>query len=439
MLPLYALAPALGVLTAVFLFALWKAPGLAARFVVFAIWTRLILSALHRYTYPKILAGQSINALFSVFVVGVGFLIIRKALLLHKAALPIYLLLGVTVLSAVASSRVVPAFDDLVKYLYFLVVALATYQALANDDRDFGLAALLAFSPLVLLQLISIALRIPKVATDGSLSYIGGYNHEAAFSVALVGLFFVACLAGRVNVALRAAAMMAAVIGIVFANYRTAILGIVPLGFYVTSTAGGRWLEPKLRAAIIIVAAALVTALLVYALAISNRFVDVRGILLGQSHLFQPPESFTTSEHELLNGRAYIWSQYLYTWARGTSLQHLFGFGPDSWEQYFRLYAHNSFIGILFDEGLLGVTALVTLLVVGFAMAIRCGESAPRLVAAHLSFFVLNLATMPFWLVEGLIVYGYLWGHTMSAYYRRAPRRSAIWPPVHAAKFAGSA
>jgi hypothetical protein len=35
------------------------------------------------------------------------------------------------------------------------------------------------------------------------------------------------------------------------------------------------------------------------------------------------------------------------------------------------------------------------------------------LIAAHLSFFFLNMATMPLWQIEGLILYGLLWGFTM--------------------------
>jgi Ca2+/Na+ antiporter len=35
------------------------------------------------------------------------------------------------------------------------------------------------------------------------------------------------------------------------------------------------------------------------------------------------------------------------------------------------------------------------------------------LVAAHLSFFLLNMATMPFWQVEGLALYGLLCGYTL--------------------------
>ncbi|MBO9518194.1 MAG: hypothetical protein J7493_09020 [Porphyrobacter sp.] len=438
MLPAFALLPALGLLTLIGIFALWSAQGLAARFVVFAIWMRLVLSALHVYTYAQVAGGLSINALFSILVVGLGLLVIRKTLLLNKAALPIYLLIAVTLLSAMANSRVAPGLDVLIKYLYFLVIALATYQALEEDYRGFGLSVLLAFSPLVLLQLISVVLNMPKTAPDGSISYIGGYNHEAAFSVALVGLFFAACLAKGTNLVIRTIAMVAAAAGIWIANYRTAMIGILPLGFYASVMGVGRWVEPKLRAAVIIGMALLGFALLVYALGTSERFAEVGGLLRGEVDLLKPPESFTAADQDLLSARAYIWSQYIYGWADGTSLQHLVGFGPNAWEEHFEIYAHNTFVGMLFDGGLLGVAAIVTLLGTGFVLAARSGEFAPRLLAAHLSFLLLNMATMPFWLIEGLILYGYLWGHTMHAYYRRTPRLEFGPLPLRVVRFNGS-
>src|SRR3546814_13456103 len=48
------------------------------------------------------------------------------------------------------------------------------------------------------------------------------------------------------------------------------------------------------------------------------------------------------------------------------------------------------------------------------------------LAAGHLSFFILNLATMPFWQVEGLALYGLLCGYTLfSARVAALSRRGA--------------
>src|SRR3546814_8832044 len=45
-----------------------------------------------------------------------------------------------------------------------------------------------------------------------------------------------------------------------------------------------------------------------------------------------------------------------------------------------------------------------------------------QLIAAHFAFFLLNMATMPFWQVEGLALYGLLCGYTIHAA-RAAARR----------------
>jgi hypothetical protein len=46
-------------------------------------------------------------------------------------------------------------------------------------------------------------------------------------------------------------------------------------------------------------------------------------------------------------------------------------------------------------------------------MALRAnGDDMPILVSCHIGFFVLNLATMPFWTLEGAILYALLLGHT---------------------------
>ncbi|MEM8696125.1 MAG: hypothetical protein AAGE05_08920 [Pseudomonadota bacterium] len=420
MLPTYALIPGAVLATLVFGAALGIAKTAPARFVVCAIWMRLILSAFHEHTFPKIAAGLSINALFSALVVAVGLLVVRKTLLLSKGFLPLYLLIAVTLLSAFANARIGASVDILIKYCYFLAIAIATYQALQSEDRRFGLAAILAFSPLVIFQAVSLLLGISKTASDGSIGYIGGYNHEAAFSVALAAMFLVACLASGVRLSIRAIAMGAATIGIMLANYRTAIIGVLPLAGYALLAASGRWFEPRLRRAVVLKGMVFGGFAIAYGLGVSDRFADVGDLLRGDVPLFAPPESFTAEERSLLTGRAYLWSAYVHSWAAAGPLHQLLGFGPDAWEAHFALYAHNSFVGVLFDYGVLGFGTLSGFLATGFAMAARSRQPW-RLMAAHLSFLLLNFATMPFWQIEGLILYGYLWGHTMAA---RSGRRT---------------
>jgi hypothetical protein len=48
----------------------------ATRFVIAAIWLRYLLSALHQYTFPPVIAGLSLNALGSLAVIAVGIAIV---------------------------------------------------------------------------------------------------------------------------------------------------------------------------------------------------------------------------------------------------------------------------------------------------------------------------------------------------------------------------
>src|SRR3546814_14654062 len=71
---------------------------------------------------------------------------------------------------------------------------------------------------------------MPKGAEDGDgLVWIGGYNHEAAFSVALLTGFMVGGFARSAPRAVRIAFLMETFIAILLAGYRTKIIALEPL------------------------------------------------------------------------------------------------------------------------------------------------------------------------------------------------------------------
>ena len=89
-----------------------------------------------------------------------------------------------------------------------------------------------AFAPPLVYQALSIGLGVGKATeSDGSISYIGGYNHEAAFSIVLVTCFAVASLAPRLNPVVRLGLLVACLAGILAANYRTSLIAIAPIAF----------------------------------------------------------------------------------------------------------------------------------------------------------------------------------------------------------------
>jgi len=138
-----------------------------------------------------------------------------------------------------------------------------------------------------------------------------------------------------------------------------------------------------------------------------------------------------------LSARAYIWSSYIYAWKAGGPIQHLFGFGPESWEGLFKVYPHNTLVGTVYELGLVGVLGMLSLWLTMLWVAMRAKGERLMLIAAHASFLLLNMATMPFWQLEGLGLYGFLCGYTMYraralASPRREPiaARSADWRPA---------
>src|SRR3546814_14967738 len=77
--------------------------------------------------------------------------------------------------------------------------------------------------------ILSVATGLVKASElDGSRSYIGGYNHEAPFSVALVTFFIVASFATGLRRWVKFALLALIFTGIALANYRTSIIPLLP-------------------------------------------------------------------------------------------------------------------------------------------------------------------------------------------------------------------
>jgi hypothetical protein len=393
-----------------------------------------MLSAFHVYTFPKVAAGLSLNAVGSAGLFMLGLIVLPRLLLLSKAIMSAYLVLFVICLSALANASFTDAFEPVMKFGLLIVVALNCFQALRTDDeRAFGLATVLGFAPLLVFQALSLVLNISKTdELSGDRNFIGGYDHESAFSVAVIGLLILVSVARAIPPRLKLVIVPVAVASVIAANYRTTNLAMAPLVIYFSVYGISRFFGAKLRPLVVAVSAFglfLVGASSIMAL---QRFSELRTIVQGEQPLIQRPEEFTPQDRQLLSGRSLIWSTYYYKWKDdGGEAEHLIGFGPDSWEKYFKVYAHNSFVDFLFEYGILGVIALAVMMISGFALAWNTGIHRWRMIAAHLSFFTLNLTTMPMWQVEGLLLCGLLWGYTMfywmeRAFNSRTARRPAV-------------
>jgi O-antigen ligase len=428
-LPAAALYPALALLAAGLAVVLWRVRDGSARFVIAAVWLRFVMSALHPYTYPPVAAGLSLNALAScgVFAVGLGVVSARSWRL--KAVAPVLAVAASVALSGALSGLWSGAFSAIVKWGYFAVLLLAAVQAIGRLGRArfFGFACA-AFSAPLLLQWLSLGLGVSKQADeDGGRAYIGGYEHEAAFSVALVGALFTAAQARALPAALRWLLVLACLAGLVLAGYRTSLIAAAPLAAAFVLHEALRALRRSDRPAAALIMGVLVAgALGAAAYALRARFADFAA-LLQNSPLLRRPGDYTLQEQELFSARLYLWAQYLDAYASASMRRLLFGFGPDAWQGRFLVYAHNTLVSTVFEYGAFGLAALAWLWGSMAARAVRAARRAPDgllLLAGMTSFFLLNMATMAQWLVEGLILFALAAAAVLGAL--RAPEPAAL-------------
>lgn len=406
-------------LAALLIVALWKTRSWSGRFVIFAVWVRYILSAYHHITYQKIFAGLSGNALGSVAVVGLGLLTVNKRRhLLQPFFIPCYLMMAVILISGAVNGNLGGVITAVTKYAYFLVVAVALYEALAKDGRGHVLPLMLAsFAPLIVLQAVSLVLGVAKPGdADGNPSYIGGFNHEGAFSIAVATGLMIICFAKGLGNMVRYGLVLICLAGIYIANYRTTILGIAPLIFaYFGLPSLSRFYndhKAALRFGAVLVGMVGLAAGVYF---LRERFADLAVIWADPGDLLGPPNTFTAAQRDLLSGRIYLWSAYVHAYLDLNDLQHVVGAGPESWGPVNTGgYPHNTLVSYLYEYGWVGVLVVLYFWgsMVWYATRIE-GDQRVNVIAAHISFFVLNMATMPLWQIEGNIFYGLLCGYTL--------------------------
>jgi O-Antigen ligase len=415
-LPSWFLLPATGIFALLTLYFIMRTRGRAARFLMFACWLRYTLSSLHEFTYNEAIPGIKWVALGSLAIVGTGLLVLEKRRLMSRLFFPVALICGLMLVSAVLNKSIMSAFEPIVRFVIFVLIGVALWQALETRGSSVVRRLLLVFIQPLTYQVASIVLGVAKSGElDGSISYIGGYYHEELFSLIAVTCFFLIMFATRVGKFTRFAVSFAALAAIYLANYRTTMLAIVPIAAVALFTFTPRAFEPSQRsfARLMIVLGGI--ALMGVGVALEkDRFSDLSAITQGTS-LIKPPETFSGEERRELSSRPYIWSTYIYAYAEAPMLQKIIGFGPDSWEGHMQNYAHNTIISFLYELGIAGVAAILLLWGSMFRLALTAEKrSRSLLIAGHVSFLVLNLATMAHWEVEGNILYGVLCGYTIA-------------------------
>lgn len=418
-MPAWALYPILGLSALFVILAMVRMRNRAAAFVIGASWLRLAMQSMHAITYRPLVAGMSANAVGSIGLFLIGLLTINWRHLALRFMLPFYVLIAIACVSALANNGPWNGLITVVtKYGFLIVVTLSVYNALQSAKGSAFMTALLwSFAPVLLLQVLSIALGVSKATeTDASsTSYIGGFNHEAVFSVILATGLTIVIFNEKLDRMVKFALVVAFVGGIIFANYRTTLVAIAPLLLVYFGFSSLHRFPARDRPFVVSAAAVLIVlALGLVAFLFAARFQDVSVLFSGDVNLIKPPHEYTVDETRLLSGRPRIWSMYIYGWSLGEPLQHLLGFGPESWAQIFPLYAHNTLVNYLFEFGIVGVVGVLFLWLSMLAAAFRVRHvHRPVLIGAHFSFLALNMSTMPMWMIEGNLLYGIICGYTL--------------------------
>lgn len=394
---------------------------------------RYIVTFYHEYTTNPIFGGQSLNSFVTLGVAVICLFYSRHDLIRYRAILPVYGMIAALLVSGLLNMEFAGTINALIRQGLFLGLMILVATAIDAEPNDGSVSRIMlaAFVVPLCYQLMSVVFRLGKASeSDGSVSYMGGYVHESVFSIMLLTALVVIALSGGLTWKRRTVYMALIFTALFFANYRTSVIAAAPIllmhiifGSANNARAG---LANYVRAGAFLFAiifGAFMTVLL------SQRMADLGTLLTSGGGLIKPPSAFGTEDRSLLSGRILIWSDYLYTTLRSDVSNLVFGFGPDSWQQVFSIYAHNVYISYVYEIGFVG-TALYLYMLAHFmwlALAAR-PDKRWHLVGIHLCYGILCLGTMPTFSIEGVLFYAVICGYTLYYYLAERVKSKHVMP-----------
>jgi O-Antigen ligase len=355
-----------------------------------------------------------------------------------RYALPIYGLISIIVLSGLINGLYFDMIEFAMRYIYMVALALLLFRAIRLYGVDPILRGILcALSPIVVLQYAAIPLGIVKIGKeDASLSYIATYFHEGPYSQLALGFLIVVSLIRWRNPGHGVLLAGVGLASLLLANYRTTILGALPVLAVGVAVAGRRLATASALSILAPLGLVLGVGLAVFHEAIlPTRFSDIGQIGNVTALAFEAPVVFTREDREFFNYRVFLWSNYIHSYLDADIYKKLVGFGPASWQYtgFFKImYAHNTFLSWLYQFGVIGLAAMFGTLAYNLRLAASSYDRgfSLRLVACLIGYYLISLAAEPLYAMEGVLMHAILFGVAWGMRQPAAPVSIIVGPPV---------
>lgn len=405
------------------------------RLLLLGLWLRYALQAFPDIVYAIRIGPFSLVAAVSIATAVLFLTVLDHRLLRLRTLLPVYVLLSVSLLSGVVNGEPMGIANDVIKWAYFVGVMLLSYRAMALYGSDRALRALLAtlVVPAIMFTASYVTGNAKATELDGSISYIGGYFHEAMFSSIMFSIFALGCLIRWQTAASFAFILCFGIFAVLMVNYRSTVVALAPVLLALAAAAFLRSVGSRFAVAASVALAVPVLAALPFALdALPDRYAEIADFTENLATLSKDPIELTFRERSMFSFRISAWVDYLYSFREGDLVTHIVGYGPNAYDRVFRLIAHNTFITAVWELGYLGLMASLFMGIYYSLLPLWIEDRYDKLVvtALMMSVVVNGLASMPLWTIEGLIMYAqfaaYATWRVVGRIPYRAPRAGVI-------------
>lgn len=386
-------------------------------FYIFAL--RYFLSSFHAVSFQSIIGGLSLISIHTItsLVFMCVFLYLNR-FLLFKVSLFIALIF-LALFSAALNGSWGYSIPELIKIIYLCLLVVFLFNlAIKYDFYTISYILILLTIPVAFTQILSYLLGQGKATEgDGSISFIGLYFHEAVFSTVILFQMFLSIFlySKRFKPKFCMLVFFISIISIALSNYRTTFIAALPLIILFVHLTSSKFdkLSKLLITSIAIVSFLSFLPIFIF----SERFYDIYLAFENLNLIFISPDLFDRPMMQIMSGRLYFWSQYIYEFSLGSSLQIIFGNGLGSWQEWALLYAHNQFVSYLYELGFLGLVLVVSLYLYPIYNILKCrslsSQDSKLVVSFITSFSLLSLSTMPLWSIEGIFIFSFIYSFSL--------------------------